>query len=220
MKTSDPLFSEAAFLVVDNQSGSTSFLQRKLKIGYNRASRIMLELENANIISQYNVLGGRQVLINTTCDLKNILDLKNSSSNAILNKGLELKTSKANTDSVNSLNQNLSFETSKEQVKKYVELSRNKNLIFIVVVFLVLNFSLIYMFSNFEKFRRQFFIPDEEIFDFLILTSLGLITYLFWLLKDTRFGYLWKVYKLFWVVLFVTLFINYSKKQLKEWLEK
>ena len=220
MKTSDPLFSEAAFLVVDNQSVSTSFLQRKLKIGYNRASRIMLELENANIISQYNVLGGRQVLINTTCDLKNILDLKNSSSNAILNKGLELKTSKANTDSVNSLNQNLSFETSKEQVKKYVELSRNKNLIFIVVVFLVLNFSLIYMFSNFEKFRRQFFIPDEEIFDFLILTSLGLITYLFWLLKDTRFGYLWKVYKLFWVVLFVTLFINYSKKQLKEWLEK
>jgi len=76
------------------------------------------------------------------------------------------------------------------------------------------------MFSNFEKFRRQFFIPDEEIFDFFILTSLGLITYLFWLLKDTRFGYLWKVYKLFWVVLFVTLFINYSKKQLKEWLEK
>src|SRR5260221_10069657 len=43
----DPLFEEAARLIVMNQLGSTSLLQRKMKLGYNRAGRLMDQLEAA-----------------------------------------------------------------------------------------------------------------------------------------------------------------------------
>jgi hypothetical protein len=46
----------------------------------------------------------------------------------------------------------------------------------------------------------------------LILVTFGL-----WLLRDTRLGFLWKIYKLFWVVLFATLLANYAKDKVKEW---
>ncbi|MBO4739766.1 MAG: DNA translocase FtsK, partial [Bacteroidales bacterium] len=46
----DPCFADAARMVVQNQQGSTSFLQRKLKLGYNRAGRIMDQLEREKIV--------------------------------------------------------------------------------------------------------------------------------------------------------------------------
>lgn len=46
----DPLFKDAARLVVTHQQGSTSLIQRKFSIGYNRAGRIMDQLEKANIV--------------------------------------------------------------------------------------------------------------------------------------------------------------------------
>ena len=46
----------------------------------------------------------------------------------------------------------------------------------------------------------------------LILVTLGL-----WLLRDTKLGFLWRVYKLFWLVLFATLLANYAKDKIKEW---
>ena len=49
----DPLFEEAKKLVMNTQYASTSYLQRKLRIGYNRAARIMDELEENGIISEY-----------------------------------------------------------------------------------------------------------------------------------------------------------------------
>ena len=59
----DELLDEAIKLVVEYQQASTSFIQRKLRIGFNRASRIMEELEAKGIISERDGSKARQVLI-------------------------------------------------------------------------------------------------------------------------------------------------------------
>jgi S-DNA-T family DNA segregation ATPase FtsK/SpoIIIE len=59
----DPMFAEAAREVVSKQQGSTSFLQRKLKLGYNRAGRIMDQLERENIVGPSHGSKTRDVLI-------------------------------------------------------------------------------------------------------------------------------------------------------------
>ena len=59
----DVLLDEAIQLVVEYQQVSTSFIQRKLRIGFNRASRIMEELEAKGIISERDGSKPRQVLI-------------------------------------------------------------------------------------------------------------------------------------------------------------
>ena len=50
MSDRDPLFEDAARLIVSSQTGSTSLLQRKLKLGYNRAGRLTDQLEVAGIV--------------------------------------------------------------------------------------------------------------------------------------------------------------------------
>lgn len=59
----DPLFEEAARLVVSSQQGSTSSIQRRFSIGYNRAGRIMDQLEAAGIVGPFEGSKARQVLI-------------------------------------------------------------------------------------------------------------------------------------------------------------
>ncbi len=59
----DPMFEEAARLVVAHQQGSTSLIQRKFSIGYNRAGRIMDQLEAAGIVGPFEGSKARQVLI-------------------------------------------------------------------------------------------------------------------------------------------------------------
>lgn len=59
----DQLFDDAARMVVMTQQGSTSMIQRKLKIGYNRAGRIIDQLEAANIVGPFEGSKARQVLI-------------------------------------------------------------------------------------------------------------------------------------------------------------
>jgi S-DNA-T family DNA segregation ATPase FtsK/SpoIIIE len=59
----DPLFIEAAQVCISNQGGSTSLLQRRLKIGYGRAARIMDQLEDAGILGPSEGSKGREVLI-------------------------------------------------------------------------------------------------------------------------------------------------------------
>lgn len=58
----DPMFVEAAKLIVKEQIGTTSLLQRKLKIGYNRAGRIVDQLEKANIVGPFMGSAPRAVL--------------------------------------------------------------------------------------------------------------------------------------------------------------
>jgi len=59
----DNLFEEAAEIIVVSQQGSASLLQRKLRVGYNRAGRIIDQLEAAGIVGYFNGTGFREVLI-------------------------------------------------------------------------------------------------------------------------------------------------------------
>lgn len=69
----DKMFDEAAKLVVQFQQGSASFLQRKLKLGYNRAGRIVDQLEAAGIIGPFEGSKAREVLTRDLQQLEEIL---------------------------------------------------------------------------------------------------------------------------------------------------
>ena len=70
----DPLFEEAARLIVLNQSGSTSLIQRKFSIGYNRAGRLMDQLEKAGIVGAAIGAKPREVLIQDEVSLDNLIN--------------------------------------------------------------------------------------------------------------------------------------------------
>jgi len=69
----DKMFDEAAKLVVQFQQGSASFLQRKLKLGYNRAGRIVDQLEAAGIIGQFEGSKAREVKCKDLAQLEEII---------------------------------------------------------------------------------------------------------------------------------------------------
>lgn len=70
----DALFEDAARLIVSTQSGSTSLLQRRMKLGYNRAGRLMDQLEAAGIVGASQGSKVRDVLIKTDVDLQQFLN--------------------------------------------------------------------------------------------------------------------------------------------------
>jgi S-DNA-T family DNA segregation ATPase FtsK/SpoIIIE len=70
----DALFEDAARLIVSTQSGSTSLLQRRMKLGYNRAGRLMDQLEAAGIVGASQGSKVRDVLIKTDAGLQDLLD--------------------------------------------------------------------------------------------------------------------------------------------------
>ena len=70
----DSLFEDAARLIVQNQVGSTSLLQRRMKLGYNRAGRLMDQLEAAGIVGPSQGSKARDVLIKTEIELQQHLD--------------------------------------------------------------------------------------------------------------------------------------------------
>jgi len=69
----DPLFEEAARIIVQTQQGSTSLLQRKLKLGYNRAGRIIDQLEKAGIVGPFAGSKQREVKVATEFALEQFL---------------------------------------------------------------------------------------------------------------------------------------------------
>ena len=73
MQHIDPLFEDAARLIVMSQSGSTSLIQRKYAIGYNRAGRLMDQLEKAGIVGQPHGAKPREVMIQDEVSLENLL---------------------------------------------------------------------------------------------------------------------------------------------------
>lgn len=78
MNRLDPLFEEAARLLIYHQQGSTSLIQRKFSIGYNRAGRIMDQLERAGIVGSANGSKAREVLCMDENDLEmRMSNLKN-----------------------------------------------------------------------------------------------------------------------------------------------
>ena len=74
----DALFDDAARLVVSHQTGSTSNIQRRMKIGYNRAGRIIDELEAAGIVGPFEGSKARQVLIKNELELEELLNKLNN----------------------------------------------------------------------------------------------------------------------------------------------
>ena len=73
----DPMFAEAARLIVVQQSGSTSLIQRKFAIGYNRAGRLMDQLEKAGIVGRADGSKPRPVLVSDEVQLDRILESLN-----------------------------------------------------------------------------------------------------------------------------------------------
>ncbi len=69
----DPLFGDAARLIVQNQVGSTSLIQRRMKLGYNRAGRLMDQLEAAGVVGPGQGSKPRDVLVKTELELEQYL---------------------------------------------------------------------------------------------------------------------------------------------------
>jgi len=69
----DELFEEAARIVVRHQQGSVSLLQRRLKVGYSRAARLVDELEAAGVVGPYDGSKAREVLVENETELENLL---------------------------------------------------------------------------------------------------------------------------------------------------
>ena len=69
----DELFNEAARIVVRHQQGSVSLLQRRLKVGYSRAARIVDQLEDAGVVGSFDGSKARQVLFESEMELEAVL---------------------------------------------------------------------------------------------------------------------------------------------------
>jgi S-DNA-T family DNA segregation ATPase FtsK/SpoIIIE len=69
----DELFDEAARIIVRHQQGSVSLLQRRLKVGYSRAARLVDELEAAGVVGPFDGSKAREVLVESEAELEVIL---------------------------------------------------------------------------------------------------------------------------------------------------
>ena len=73
LKQLDPLFDDAAHLIVIHQQGSTSLIQRKFAIGYNRAGRLMDQLEKAGVVGPAQGSKPREVMVQDEIQLDQLI---------------------------------------------------------------------------------------------------------------------------------------------------
>ena len=73
LRKRDQLFDDAARLVVQHQQGSTSLIQRRMQLGYNRAGRIIDQLEAAGIVGPFEGSKAREVIVQDPQTLEQIL---------------------------------------------------------------------------------------------------------------------------------------------------
>ena len=73
MSDLDPMFEEAARVIVQHNQGSVSLLQRRLKLGYSRAARIVDQLEQAGIVGPSDGSKAREVIVDNMEQLETIL---------------------------------------------------------------------------------------------------------------------------------------------------
>jgi len=79
INTLDAAFDKAAKLIVKEQLGSTSLLQRRMRMRYNRAGRLIDQMEVLGIVGVYNDAKARVVLIKSKGEINNLLnELKNA----------------------------------------------------------------------------------------------------------------------------------------------
>jgi S-DNA-T family DNA segregation ATPase FtsK/SpoIIIE len=74
----DDMFDQAALIVVQHQSGSTSLIQRKLRLGYNRSGRIIDQLEAAGIVGPFEGSKARKVLVRDEIELDELMKNMNN----------------------------------------------------------------------------------------------------------------------------------------------
>jgi DNA segregation ATPase FtsK/SpoIIIE, S-DNA-T family len=82
MSQKDEMFEEAARLIVAHQQGSTSLIQRRLKLGYNRAGRLIDQLESAGIVGPFEGSKAREVLVKDEYSLEQLLNELNGKKNS------------------------------------------------------------------------------------------------------------------------------------------
>ena len=64
----DPLYDEAVRIVIETRKSSISYIQRRLKVGYNRAARIVEEMEKSGLVGPLESNGSREILIPPTTE--------------------------------------------------------------------------------------------------------------------------------------------------------
>ena len=91
---SDPLFEEAAKLIIQTQMGSTSLIQRRMKLSYNRAGRLMDQLESAGLVGPSQGSKPREVFYKTEAELNKIFQLMMQSSSKNSDTPIQAATKK------------------------------------------------------------------------------------------------------------------------------
>jgi len=141
-KDKDQLFEEAARLVVMHQQGSTSLIQRKLKLGYNRAGRLMDQLEAAGVVGPFEGSKAREVLFSDEYALEQFLEafpkdnnqdhthpIASNSLKSDLNKSIETDIYKFKNDEFKSNTANSNSKSAPS--------SKNHNILVFVIILVI-----------------------------------------------------------------------------------